>query len=544
MSKEKKEITTLKYGELHIYYPLVLETKLSLAELCNTIYNSAAAYNDDYQQRVRDTLGSSLADTVQQLQDSIPNPNTENSPVSFNVYDSNSNKLYCPSTDSRVSKHENTINNLDLRIEVYSDNPSSIKLNVVNTEFEAMQFQIMKMEREYNTSKEIYGESFTSSHNRILLVPFKASLNNGNSVWINSVLLVFSNNMAILKVELPLIDIKTSFFKENKIDSLVTCINNVCILPSDSLPHMLSDLPNYYFNIIKSTQIKIYRYNHELKNIIFVDYDNIPDRVNSISPDLQEDIFRIVCAPVPNYPFMSFSSQAHEYYEKYTCGQNGMKYIIKTTGGVLSLSDKGFRDYCFNHFKETYSLSTLSGGSYYLSCSEMAGTLNMNIEFAIIMVMLKKLNESSTIYNKTHYHGNLSSVQKKYNQNLLYINQLQNNCYGTVYEQTEQLEKMMPHYLKPIINKSSQSALDNIIKDEEQNNKTRYYNFLSSCSLILSIVFGLPSIHEALVILHNSFWPQKLNIPYITIDNTSIVLWIILNLIVLSMVIRDEKKCN
>ena len=86
------------------------------------------------------------------------------------------------------------------------------------------------------------------------------------------------------------------------------------------------------------------------------------------------------------------------------------------------------------------------------------------------------------------------NVKKEYFENILFINELQNTCYGTVLEQTSEIERMMPLYLKTDITRSNQIALDNILKDKEQQRSEHFLNFISVGSLVLSLIFGLPMV--------------------------------------------------
>lgn len=80
----------------------------------------------------------------------------------------------------------------------------------------------------------------------------------------------------------------------------------------------------------------------------------------------------------------------------------------------------------------------------------------------------------------------------------------------------------------------NQTALNNILKDEEQKKNEHFINFISVGTLMLSIVFGLPSIYESLSILRKTTWGiLENNIPYITIENSSIILWLLLNFFII-----------
>ena len=65
----------------------------------------------------------------------------------------------------------------------------------------------------------------------------------------------------------------------------------------------------------------------------------------------------------------------------------------------------------------------------------------VNVEFALIIILLKKTNESNDYFNKIASMKKLSDTRIEYNKNILFISELQENCYGSVSEQTALLEK-------------------------------------------------------------------------------------------------------
>lgn len=526
MAKNKLQISCLNYGELHIYYPVKFDTKLSFSNLCDTLYKSNVSFNEEYQKKIMDSLGTSLANTTNSFQQH--ETDKEDVQLSLRVRDTQTDRVYHPIADYE-SDYEITADNI--RFEFLSSD-SSISLNVVSTELESLQQRLARMNKEFELSSKIYGNSFTSNQNRILLLPFKAKLANGETVWIHAILIVFSNKIGILKLELPLINTDISPLKKYDMDALVTSIDNCWKIKNIDSNIKLSNLPNYYLRaIVNSGKINIIRYNNELKNILFIDFNKMPNQINNMSSDLQEELFRIISAPVPEHSYTSYSNDARDHMNKYSWGQHGIKYIIKTNGGVLSIIDKNLLNYYINEFKNSTGTSVLDNSDYTYMCNLLANDINTNIEFAILIIMLKKTNECNNVFEKSKRKCNLFKIRKAYYQNILFINELQNTCYGTVLEQTTQIEKMMPLYLKKEINNSNQVALDNILKDEEQRQNEHFLNFISIGSLMLSLIFGLPSIHDALLILQKTF--GLYNIPYLTLENSSVGLWILLNIFII-----------
>lgn len=115
----------------------------------------------------------------------------------------------------------------------------------------------------------------------------------------------------------------------------------------------------------------------------------------------------------------------------------------------------------------------------------------------------------------------LSDTRIEYNKNVLFISELQENCYGSVSEQTALLEKMMPHYFKHEITSAKKTAIDNILQQNEQEKNERFQNYISTGGLILTLIFGLPSLYETLTIFRSFFSFYPYNIPYLTLENTS-----------------------
>ena len=142
----------------------------------------------------------------------------------------------------------------------------------------------------------------------------------------------------------------------------------------------------------------------------------------------------------------------------------------------------------------------------------------VNVEFALIIILLKKTNESNDYFNKIASMKKLSDTRIEYNKNILFISELQENCYGSVSEQTALLEKMMPHYFKHEITSAKKIAIDNILQQNEQEKNERFQNYISTGGLILTLIFGLPSLYETLTIFRSFFSFYPYNIPYLTLE--------------------------
>ena len=249
--------------------------------------------------------------------------------------------------------------------------------------------------------------------------------------------------MGILKLELPIFDSCIEPLLENDYDRFLKKIINKWKIRNYNSEMTLSSIQNFYLsNLLDDIKIDMVSYSNELKNIILIDFDGIPQHINSIPNDVKEDLFRIICAPVPSRNNTTYTKDADEYLKNHSWGGHGVKYIAKSTGGCLSFIDKTILDYVSDDYKTETKTSVLTPfNDYYNLCNKLARDLCVNVEFALIIILLKKTNESNDYFNKIASMKKLSDTRIEYNKNVLFISELQENCYGSVSEQTALLEK-------------------------------------------------------------------------------------------------------
>ena len=444
MKNPKTKLEKITYGEIHFYYPFKFANKeLSFSEICKKIEKSPLLFTDEYQQQVANSLGYSLARAFENIKNEFETSNS------------------APACILKMQDYEKYRTNkpfpspLDLDnilLEVESDN-STLKLYFKNADVELLNRRILRLQTEYETSTRIYGQTFTDCQNRFLLLPLQVELQNGTYTWLYPLLYIFANNMGVLKFELPLLDSNIEPLYTNDYDSLIKSINNRWKINNYNSETSLSSIKEFYFNnLIKDTQSTLILYLNDIRNIILVDFDGIPQHMNSIANETVEDIYRIVCAPVPSRKTTSYVKDAQKYISTHSCGGHGINYIIKSTGGFLSLIDQTiFYSLCPDYHNCNKADILNPFDCHYSLCNHLASMLSINIEFSILIALLKKVNESNDYFNKTTSMKQLAEAQKEYNRNVLFISQLQEDCYGSVSEQFELVEHMMPHYFKPRI---------------------------------------------------------------------------------------------
>lgn len=529
MKDKDLRLQKIKYGEIHFYYPLKFDNKLSYTQLCENIKKSPLLFTDEYQQKIMDSLGYSLAETFTNIKKNFESSLSPTYPCVLNMHNY---QKYQTMTSAPLS-----IESDDLLLEIESEE-SSIKFYLKDADLELLNRRIVRLQEEYEFSLKYYGNNFTDRQDRFLLLPLKIELENGNSTWLYPLLYLFENNMGLLKLELPLFDCSIQPLLTNDYDSLIKKIQNKWKIKNYNSENTLSSIKNFYLNnLLDNVKIGILSYSNELKNIILIDFDGIPQYMNSISKSITEDLFRIICAPVPSRNNTSYTADAIEYFKEHSWGGHGIKYVAKSTGGCLSFIDQTILNYVSKDYKTQDKTTILTPfDDYYYLCNNLARDLCVNIEFALIIILLKKTNESNDYFNKITSVKRLADTRNEYDKNVLFISELQENCYGSVTEQTAILEKMMPHYFKSEITSAKKMAINNILQQNEQEKNERFQNYISTGGLILTLIFGLPSLHESLTIIRNLFSFFPYNIPYLTLENTSIILWLLLNILIIAKI--------
>lgn len=543
MSNQDSNTKKIAYGELHFYYPFKFDNKYSYTQIHKKIEKSPLLFTDEYQQKVMDSLGYSLVETFNDIKKEFEASSSLNNPCILKMSDYQKYKsMKCAPM---------SINPDDILLEIESGE-SSIKFYIKDADLELLNQRIIRLQEEYDISLKFYGHNFTNRQDRFLLLPLKIELENGKFTWLYPLIYLFENNMGILKLELPIFDSCIEPLLENDYDRFLKKIINKWKIRNYNSEMTLSSIQNFYLsNLLDDIKIDMVSYSNELKNIILIDFDGIPQHINSIPNDVKEDLFRIICAPVPSRNNTTYTKDADEYLKNHSWGGHGVKYIAKSTGGCLSFIDKTILDYVSDDYKTETKTSVLTPfNDYYNLCNKLARDLCVNVEFALIIILLKKTNESNDYFNKIASMKKLSDTRIEYNKNVLFISELQENCYGSVSEQTALLEKMMPHYFKHEITFAKSTAINNILQQNEQEKNERFQNYISTGGLILTLIFGLPSLYETLTIFRKLFSFYPYNIPYLTLENTSIILWLTLNgIIILKIYLRKyspkiKKYCH
>ena len=274
-----------------------------------------------------------------------------------------------------------------------------------------------------------------------------------------------------------------------------------------------------------------------------MDFEGIPKQIDNIPDELALDLYRIISAPISMRDCTSYKSDAKNYIRTNYWGNHNIKYITSSMGNCLSIIDKALLEWEEKAYKDSTNKTTISDEEYDDICSCLIKSVDLNVEFALMIVILKRINVEHTLLNKYISHQHLQKVQNEYYQNIVFISELQKQCYGTVRDQLSAFESQMKYYIKTDILNQQMDAIDHMIADEEARRTKSFQNFLSIGGLAAAFVFALPAIHETLELIRALCAFISYDIPYISIANLSFACWsIMLFVLVLNIVNKNDIK--
>lgn len=534
MINKKKEIGKIRYGEISRFYPFKFESSKSHDEICKLVQKSNIVFSEEYQEKIINSLGGSLVQIVDDLKTNFEQDN----------------QVVIRMPNYKKYKKEQIIpkasNDVEIQIE---KGISSVKFYFTESELVELEEQIRRAKNEEELCLKIYGQNFIEAQDRFVLIPYKLKLKNEEIVWSNAELYIFTNGMGILKIQIPIINTEIDDLKQNDWDALMVEGENKWWGKKYKNDIGFKTIKDDYMNgLMQTIKMDICVFQCEINYISFIEFEGMPKQIGSESKAVEEDLFRIIAAPVPDRKCTSYTKEAMEYIKENSWGRHNVKYIVKTTGGCLSYVDQDFIDEVFEQY-EDYSKEERSKKPYYKwICGQIAGDIYANVEFALLITILKKMINFSCYFEKTNGLSKIEEIQEGYYRNILFICEMQEGCYGSVSEQTEFFEKRMCHYLKPQLMESKLKAIDNILDGQRKEKEEKIQKYVSVGSFLITLFFGLPAIYETLVIVRKVFACFLCDIPWLTLEIISVVFWGILNIYVFSKLkinkLSDKKeKC-
>lgn len=515
-----------------MYYPIIFETKLDARSIYNLIVSKQSHFLNDYSKQLHDNLADSINNEIKQIQ---KNDNSKKSLIARIKREIMRKKLW------RASKaHSNDAGDIKIQI---SPREKGIIIELINKGQEELNSRIEVLSEEQRKCEEIYGEKFVSLQRRLVLLPVKAQLVNGEQVWLNAVLYIFADKAGILKLELPLHNVNTFPLKCNEIDKYVSKFYSAWNISNFREDFNLSNIHKFYLSfLLFRKKLSITSSKGPFKNIILSDFEGMPENIQRISDSMQDELFRIICAPVYNTECNSYKSVIKKYLQEHSWGYHGIRYFLSTTGRCLSIVDKDCVNSVIAKYKEYNDVKEISDKDRAKIQDIIVQSACINTELALIILLLKKINLDSTYFKKVYNKETLHRVQFQFNKGIMFICELQEECFGTVSEQIEMYEAMMPFYLKTKIVQDKISAVDQILQDAKIKRDKELQNIISFLGLTLTTAFGLPVIIETMSILRNLCSFISYDIPVVTTEGVSVAIWLFFIGIIIGNMVKSRLK--
>jgi len=515
-----KGINYIKKGCIDTYYALKVDTKITYVEMCNIIRKQI----DSTRYRFNEQVEAKLKEDIEK---SISESNFEeikNIKLKTNYEHKVKKKGEMCSKDFSQS-----ISGISVE---FTENgfkfSPKLELDEEMNEYEEIQ------QSDYNTCSRIYGKTFVDNCQRFYLPPLKVQLINNEMVYLKLVLYVFKNKMMILRISIPIQNVETTMLIENNLDGYIKNIIDELDIGIDGQSKSIEDIKNVYLRYIKNSSKKITNIafaSTALTNIILADFEDMLDNIRVIPDAIAEDLYKISVAPIEKRHQDAFKGIAKEYISNNSQVYDGIAYIVNSMGKCISIIDRTMIEY----LKEDKAIEDEN------ISKEIVNSLQINVEFAFIILLLRKMNAGYTYLQKEIKEKNFDKAQKEYHINNIFILQLQQCAYGSVKEQIDFLEEKMYYFVATKDMQEKMKSMDYIIKENREKKKKRFQNFLAIVGVLLTTILGLPTIHETLTILKKTIC-ANIDIPIINIENSSIALWIILLMFLIVKVIINRTK--
>lgn len=381
------------------------------------------------------------------------------------------------------------------------------------------------LEMKVNKKGEYYGSIYKNSQAQIQLSPVLVNLFDNHEEIVIPELILFNNLFGIIRITIPIIkrdiqlfiDGKNEFYNYGKILLIKECfeVSTIADIAKFFAVKLGAEINKKYNRNKQGTFFDSYSFVH----FIILDCDA---RINEkkLNNNIEKDIFFILSAPVPNRDFIDYTDDAKLFCKKQIIDSKVCKTFLKINGGCLTLVN--------SHVKNMI-LKELDGEEDILFKFEsIAGSLEVDFEFAIVANMLEKTNNIVYLNEKAQENGNVKKVHsnyslevmKEYNTNKVYFNNMLQQAYGSVIEQVLAFKEKMPFYHLQKNYEEQIARINEIIEYKKINNERNFNIIISALGVVLVMVFGLPTISETFNIITGQY--HKL---------ISIALWILLTMV-------------
>lgn len=511
--KIKESLNYIDNGAIDFYFGLRIETKLNFEELCANICKRVDESFENYDNYIKALFQENMEKVIRES-------GLENK---LHIKDPDKSKIMAKFND--LSEQNDEICSIEFDI---TDNGFKFTpYTKVNNYLAQMR---VESNFDYDYSKEVYGDFYINSQTRFILPPIKIELKNGLSALLSAVLVVFKNNTAVLRMTLPIDDMDSKPLMLNDIDNYILSAKTLYGFPLQLKDESIEAIKACYCQFLAGTNdVNAVVCFKKIVNIMLANHSCMVNNIKDIPDKIKEDIYRISIAPVQERKDVSYVDEAKKHFDKNGYFFNGIGYILSSMGKCVSVIDNTVVEFIKDNFATEQVFS------------KIINDLRRNVEFTIIILLLKNINDSYTFEQNGFENSKLGKVKKDYNKNKIFVSLLQSNVYGSVRDLTSMFEESMMFFLDSKNVEDRMIALDNILEEEQSRRTLQLQNVISIVGLIFTIIFGLPAINETLLHIRTLCFFIKEDINFMTVENCSFLIWL-LTIIGLSLFIFYKSK--
>lgn len=508
------DITKIHNGAVYYYTGFKIETTLGFNKLCESINEKIEVVFSEYINGERMRLQKCMNDALSEAQ--------IHHIISVTGY------------DELCDKEKDALKEIDREaprakyIEV-TPTEKGIKFSLITELDEYLETCNQRRNSDFDHNGSVYGSEYVGSYIEFILPPFEVELVTGERELLESSLLLFKNNTAIIRTALSLKEVETDQLYEHAIDDYIVAITNPYRLPivpeSTTLSAVNTSYALFLFTMKKVSAILGLA---DIKNLVIAKPSTRFKHLEEASDKVKEDIYRIISAPVPEWEGISLKREIDELFNKRCYSLSGINYILNNMNFCLSIADGYLVDE-----------ATTKYGEEYISKNFVTDIRN-GAEFALCILLLKCVNNRYSFHKRATELQQTEKIRKEYNENVIFIDNLQSDAWGSAREQVEAFEGMMAFFLDSKNIKEKMDAINSIFEGERNRRIISLQNTLSFIGIAVTLIFGLPAICETLkminrLIFNGSQIPENVGIFY------SLIIWIILLfLLVAAIFLKSE----
>lgn len=505
----------INYGELFLYFPFQLLDGFDNEKLNYIILDNPIIISEKYLENKKNELRDKECLIIEEVCKTIEKDeriNVIRGTKGMKLEIKEDFKEECIAYINTIAKNIAIKNGLllednsNLRIDFTE---SYLKFTIEDPEEEDAYRSLFDLAANKRIESKTYSSFFNEKHKKYIIKPCKMINKKGTTIWLRAELLYFENGMGIIKMNFPVYNTDGDFIKKYRLNDYFEKIITAEQIEFTNIEDYATYLYDNLFDGIEAyfersmDLITLIDTNIELK-----DSRNVPN-------ELKKEAYLITNAPVPEINFDDCLALAKEHFESNSFSLSQVLSVIRTTGGCLVIPSEKTKNKVFEDTKELeYKKEEIN--------HIIARDVCCSTEFSLIVMMLETLNGKSTLFNLSSNSNIHKKTISNYLNNKLFINNLQDDCYGSVSKQIADFKKMMYLYKQENLINESINIEKILISNKEAENKEKLNNIISIGSLIFVILFGLPTIYESLIIIKGLFSIKDL-IPYFSIEQISIL---------------------